>query len=359
MIKESSLTREGIALSKEGIEALKGSIKKWEGIVAGTTVDQGIRNCPLCMMFDCKECPVYMATGQENCNGTPYQEWTKHQDEKGEGGGSPEGRVVHCPTCRALAGKEVEFLKSLLPKEREREFVIPKYRLNSLFGCSDCRKAIVRYLSLYLEDTWKNITTEVTFQWSPGADGDFFLHGVYKGKKIFIATKKRPGLTKRGCEEEFADIKIEYSGDTHRISERTQRIKPLTERVIITKATIDQMMPLLCETGKKVLQDLEGKSRESKWTEITDKLNWKLTGETFRATPPRIKGITEGLNFEGIIKQKVGGTAFVTGWGVKPNEGTAEGQLIPFGNITFYFQGDGRVFYQLGNIMSFNTEDLT
>jgi len=35
----------------KALEALKGSIKKWERIVEGTGVDEGADNCPLCELF--------------------------------------------------------------------------------------------------------------------------------------------------------------------------------------------------------------------------------------------------------------------------------------------------------------------
>jgi len=42
------------------LKALKGSIKKWEKIIAGTGVDKGGDNCPLCKAcgWNCRDCPV-------------------------------------------------------------------------------------------------------------------------------------------------------------------------------------------------------------------------------------------------------------------------------------------------------------
>lgn len=63
-------------MNKKTRKALEGSIKKWEGIAAGTVADLGADNCPLCKMFlgsDCKGCPVYEKTGRDSCEGTPYQ----------------------------------------------------------------------------------------------------------------------------------------------------------------------------------------------------------------------------------------------------------------------------------------------
>lgn len=111
------------------LEALKGSIAKWEAIVAGTGVDRGVENCPLCQMFcanddedaDCRGCPVMRETGRSDCNGSPYMEWAEL---------APDSFPLHEPTvCRRLppegtpgrrkvlaaAQAELDFLKSLLP----------------------------------------------------------------------------------------------------------------------------------------------------------------------------------------------------------------------------------------------------
>jgi len=69
----------------ETLKALKGSIKKWERIVEGTGVDEGADNCPLCEI--------------------------KHVDKK--------KMKVYCATCKELAQKELDFLRSLLPKEEK------------------------------------------------------------------------------------------------------------------------------------------------------------------------------------------------------------------------------------------------
>lgn len=91
-------------MTKKTLKALRGSIQKWEKIVEGTGVDQGVYNCPLCQLFyrlDCKGCPVFERTGYPFCDKTPYREW---EDD--------------CtPELKKLAQAEVDFLKSLLPKE--------------------------------------------------------------------------------------------------------------------------------------------------------------------------------------------------------------------------------------------------
>lgn len=62
-------------------KALRGSIKKWEDIVAGTTEDLGAKNCALCHMFiqdygSCFGCPIKVDTCQFTCEGTPYDTWS-------------------------------------------------------------------------------------------------------------------------------------------------------------------------------------------------------------------------------------------------------------------------------------------
>lgn len=61
-------------------EALEGSIEKWRGIVAGTEIDRGATNCPLCIMFNdedavCDGCPVKERTGFDQCRNTPYDDY--------------------------------------------------------------------------------------------------------------------------------------------------------------------------------------------------------------------------------------------------------------------------------------------
>jgi hypothetical protein len=114
-------------MDKRTLAALQGSIKKWEGIVAGTGKDEGIYNCPLCTVFldegaeegeqvSCYGCPVSIAVQNTGCEDTPYDEWADHQN------------IVHakapfrfpcfcvCPECTRLAQIELDFLKSLLPR---------------------------------------------------------------------------------------------------------------------------------------------------------------------------------------------------------------------------------------------------
>lgn len=91
--------------------ALEGSIKKWEEIVAGTGVDLGYNNCPLCAEFlkknnvneeNCVGCPVRERTGKTYCSDTPYDDWSD----------TPYDDWSEC-RARKYAQAELDFLKSL------------------------------------------------------------------------------------------------------------------------------------------------------------------------------------------------------------------------------------------------------
>lgn len=124
-------------MKKSTLKALKGSIKKWEKIVAEKGLDEGIGNCPLCAKFHsmmpdsinrsrddncCVGCPVMEKTGQECCEDSPYSKWTRHRDDRhyvtlrarAETTEQIKTEIL-CNQCRVLAQAEVDFLKRLLP----------------------------------------------------------------------------------------------------------------------------------------------------------------------------------------------------------------------------------------------------
>ncbi len=95
---------EGNTLDETTRDALEGSIRKWEGIVAGTMQDEGRDNCPLCDLYwslDCAGCPVKARSGHAFCANTPYFHYAR----------------VHNVGMTDLEGpaaqKELEFLRSL------------------------------------------------------------------------------------------------------------------------------------------------------------------------------------------------------------------------------------------------------
>ncbi len=88
--------------SKEQLKGLRGSVRKWKNIVDETGTDEGVENCPLCKLYydkNCKGCPVSIATGKINCDGSPY--WLFDTD----------GELYEHPD---LAKAELMFLKALI-----------------------------------------------------------------------------------------------------------------------------------------------------------------------------------------------------------------------------------------------------
>ncbi len=117
----------------EALNALVLSIDKWEAIVKGMGIDNGIKNCVLCATFyesdetdddgntiDCVGCPVSIEVDDEHCDGTPWEKWANHHMVKHDTPKIPFQTVKGCTMCTILAAKELEFLQSLLP-EGERE----------------------------------------------------------------------------------------------------------------------------------------------------------------------------------------------------------------------------------------------
>lgn len=106
-------------MDERTLEALKKSIKKWENVAYYNGADQGVHNCALCKEFifgksiSCVKCPVYIRTHSKYCNNTPYEDWIDHQKLKH----SLKDNKAWCEECKKLAIAELEFLKSLLPKE--------------------------------------------------------------------------------------------------------------------------------------------------------------------------------------------------------------------------------------------------
>jgi hypothetical protein len=105
----------GDLMNKKTLQALKGSIRKWEKIVAGTGVDNGHCNCPLCKVFPiaCLGCPVYEKTGFDDCAESPYQKWMAHNETEHS---EKYPKKIECSRCKFFALKELKFLISLLPK---------------------------------------------------------------------------------------------------------------------------------------------------------------------------------------------------------------------------------------------------
>jgi len=105
-------------MDDETLKALREEIERWEMIIDEEGVD--VRNSPLCDLFLlslCIGCPVVTIGGaRAGCQDSPYWNWVDHQLEEH---GKENGYKVYCATCKKLAQKELDFLKSLLPKEEK------------------------------------------------------------------------------------------------------------------------------------------------------------------------------------------------------------------------------------------------
>ena len=110
-------------MDKTTRKALEGSIRKWERIVAGTGIDKGYDNCPLCHLFFkppsdiplCNGCPVSEKTGWSSCGGTPYSAYT-----------NAALRDLESPEAKAAAQAELDFLRSLRPDDSATAATTPK-----------------------------------------------------------------------------------------------------------------------------------------------------------------------------------------------------------------------------------------
>ncbi len=98
-------------MAPETLAALRGSIAKWEKVVSAGADGTKWTDCPLCQMFwrgNCMGCPVADRTGQKICKGSPFTEYQDAIDVYG---------IDAVEVLRPHAQAELDFLKSLLPKE--------------------------------------------------------------------------------------------------------------------------------------------------------------------------------------------------------------------------------------------------
>ena len=105
-------------MDERTLKALRGSIEKWEGIVAEEGDDLGGCNCPLCKLFYsediphqdyCRGCPVSEKSGEQYCHNTPYDDWMladRHEADR---------CTADTPEAVEAATEMLNFLKSLLP----------------------------------------------------------------------------------------------------------------------------------------------------------------------------------------------------------------------------------------------------
>lgn len=109
-----SRSNRAAVMDERTLEALKGSIAKWQAIVDGVGRDLGGDNCPLCQIHDaeCNGCPVAEKVGDTHCNGTPYYSFQNARKETNSNGTG----YLHTQSSRRAAEAELRFLKSLLPE---------------------------------------------------------------------------------------------------------------------------------------------------------------------------------------------------------------------------------------------------
>ena len=170
------------------IIALKESIGKWEGIVAGVKSDEGAENCSLCFRFNngsnqprCtlngEKCPVYKVTGKPLCEGSPYEDWIEsyrfspYEDQFDEGIIACDDETVMC------AQLELEFLRDLLEDmtfiQRENKMNFSKERADAL-------------------DWWRAMTKETQLKvWKDNYKGSFSFEAFSASSreihKIFVS----------------------------------------------------------------------------------------------------------------------------------------------------------------------------
>ena len=113
-------------MNAKTLQALQGSIEKWQQIVATTKAeDRGVANCPLCGIFwnrGCQGCPVSAVTGRSGCIGSPYAEWSAHINNHAD---LLARRCPGCKECLRLAEAELDFLVGLLPNEDKKQGTQP------------------------------------------------------------------------------------------------------------------------------------------------------------------------------------------------------------------------------------------
>ena len=105
---------------KKELDALKGSIKKWEKILYEGGIDVGRFNCPLCKQYCCAECPISESVGDVNCRNTPYEDWAKHHNKEHDDLYKGPFKML-CPKCHLIALSELEFLENLLKDYEEKK----------------------------------------------------------------------------------------------------------------------------------------------------------------------------------------------------------------------------------------------
>lgn len=102
-------------MTNTALKALRESIAHWERLASGKLrkyENVGADHCALCLEFNdgnCGSCPVAQAIGRPQCRDTPFILAFLNRAEFG----------LDSKEFRAAARKELQFLKSLLPKKKQ------------------------------------------------------------------------------------------------------------------------------------------------------------------------------------------------------------------------------------------------
>lgn len=105
-------------ISKEQMQALDGSIEKWDQICNQNGIDNGRNDCSLCQIDNtnrrCEQCIIYLDTGGRFCEKSPYEAWVDHHTQFHSNYMITRVRKsCECPECYILANEEYEYLKDL------------------------------------------------------------------------------------------------------------------------------------------------------------------------------------------------------------------------------------------------------
>jgi hypothetical protein len=95
------------------LSIMKAAVKKWDRILAGSSSDGGVLDCPPCRVFYllvCVGCPIAGYTGKKFCKGSPYPAWYHHQN-------NAHGfmrRKIYCEECRRLATAMRDYMREIV-----------------------------------------------------------------------------------------------------------------------------------------------------------------------------------------------------------------------------------------------------
>jgi len=112
-------------MKKKTLKAIKDSIKHWERIAAFKEGEiPNSYQCALCQAFPtCIDCPVAIKTGQDLCEGTPYDDalisFEDCDDINYDDTLKPKEIEKRKKRLAKDANKQIKFLKSLLPNEEK------------------------------------------------------------------------------------------------------------------------------------------------------------------------------------------------------------------------------------------------